>query len=92
MPLRIEEVEEMTLKEIEQRIVFVNKQKNDTKRVELKNLVSILYLAIAAGNNPSKKNSKVFYNNLEKIFSDKESPSEDEQSLEDIMGLVNGKQ
>lgn len=89
--LNLKEVENMSLKEIEKRIIFFNKTKRETKSVELKNFMSIIHLAISAGSNPSRKNNKIFHDQLNKIFDNNEKKPEDDQSLEDLMGLVNVK-
>jgi len=81
----------MQIKEIEKRIIFFNKTHKDRKSVELKNFMSMIHLAISAGSNPSKKNNKIFYQQLDKIFNDNEKQPEDEESLDDLMGLVNVK-
>lgn len=80
----------MSLNEIERRIICINKQRNEIKKNELRSFISILHLTISAGANPSKKNNRLFYQQIDKIFNDKDE-SEDDQSLDDIMGLVNGK-
>ena len=89
--LSLKDVENMSLKEIEKRIVFFNKTKKETKNVELKNFMSIIHLAISAGSNASRKNNKIFHDQLNKIFDNNEKKPEDDQSLEDLMGLVNVK-
>lgn len=89
--LNLKEIEGMTLKEIEKRIIFFNKTKKEIKNIELKNFMSILHLAISAGSNASRKNNKIFHDQLNKIFDNKEKKPDDEQSLEDLMGLVNVK-
>lgn len=81
----------MQIKEIEKRIIFFNKVSKEKKTIELKNFMSILHLTISAGSNPSKKNNKIFYQQLDKIFSDQKQPEENQANLEDLMGLVNVK-
>lgn len=89
--LSLEDIEAMQIKEIERRILFFNKIKKDRKNVELKNFISILHLAISAGSNSSKKNNRIFYEQLDKIFSNEKKQPENEQSLQELMGLVNVK-
>ena len=89
--LSLKDVENMSLKEIEKRIVFFNKTKKETKNVELKNFMSIIHLAISAGSNPSRKNNKIFHDQLNKFFDNSEIKPENNQSLEDLMEIVNVK-
>lgn len=86
----LEEVESMELKEIDKRIRVINKLSSAKKKVELKSFMSILHLAISAGNNPSRKNNKIFYKELDKIFGDNVK-DEQEISPEDLMKFMNGK-
>jgi len=79
----------MGVGEVERRIAYFNKTKKAIKSVELRNFVSIMHLAISAGSNPSKKNNKMFHQQLDKIFN--ESHEESDDDLDDIMGLVNVK-
>jgi hypothetical protein len=87
--LSISDVECMSIKEVERRIVFYNTTNREIKSVELKNFMSIIHLAISAGSNPSKKNNKIFYQQLDKIFNNNQPDKE--ESLDDIMNLVNVK-
>tara|TARA_R110000803_G_scaffold31937_5_gene70722 strand:+ start:2577 stop:2879 length:303 start_codon:yes stop_codon:yes gene_type:complete len=84
------EIEDMTIRELEKRILFFNNINKKRKSAELKNNMSLIHLAISAGSNPSAKNNKIFYKQLDKIFSNKQLPDE-EESLDDIMNLVNVK-
>ena len=89
--LSLQDIEEMSIKEIDQRITFLIKTKQDKQKVDLKNFVTILHLAISTGSHPNKKNNRIFYDNLDKIFDDKKEIPDNEESLEDIMNIVNRK-
>ena len=87
--LTLDDVDGMSPAEVEKRIKFLNKNKQDSKKLELRNFVSIMHLAISAGSSPSKKSNKLFYRQLGKIFDDKKDDRNDDEDLEEIMNLAN---
>ena len=80
----------MELREIEKRIKIINKLSSARKKIELKSFMSILHLAISAGGNPSKKNNRFFFKELDKIFDDKIKDEKD-ISPKDLIKIMNGK-
>lgn len=90
--LSLQDVEDMSIKEIDQRITFLIKTKQEKQKVDLKNFITILHLAISTGSCPTKNNNRIFYRSLDEIFNDKKQTSDDsEESLEEIMNIVNRK-
>lgn len=88
--LSLQDIEEMSLKEIDQRITYLQKIKQEKQKVDLKNFVSIMYLVISAGSNPTKKNNRIFYQQLDEIFGNNKKIIDDD-NLDDIMNIVNKK-
>lgn len=82
---RIEDVEDMSLKEIDKRITFVNKTKQEQKNSELKRFISLLHSTISYGSSPTKQNNSKFSRFLEKVFNNKK-PRKDE-SYDEVMNL-----
>lgn len=76
----------MSLKELVKRLTHINKFKSDKKKVELKNLSTILHQVIAYGNSPTKKNNDKFQRYLNKVFDD--NKPQKEESFEDIENLI----
>jgi len=89
--LSIKDIDRMTLKEATKRVAFISQAKADKRKTELKDFISILHLAICAGNNPTKKNNQLFYKQIDKIFNNKPDEEDNDDSLDDIMNLVNVK-
>ena len=79
----------MSIKEIVGRIDFINKVNQDKTKSELKHKFSILHNTIASASNLSKRNNAKFSQYLEKLFSNKDKIEDGDNSLEDIMNLVN---
>lgn len=77
----------MSIKEIDKRISFLRKAKIEEKRVELKNLFSILHSTISFANSPTKGNNKKFSKYLDKVFDDKEPENKESLKPEDVMNL-----
>jgi len=80
-------VEDMSLKEIDQRITFFNKNKYEQKSSELKSLISLLHTTISYGSSPTKQNNSKFSKFLEKTFS-KNKPRKDE-TFDEVMNIQN---
>ena len=87
--LSVKDIGRMSIKEIDKRITFLQKFNKERKGLELKNFASIMHLVVSAGTNNTKKNNKIFQEQLDKIFNDKEPDKE--ESLEDTLGFLNVK-
>lgn len=90
--LSLKDIEDMCIKEIEQRIIFLSNLKQEKQKIDLRNLVSTMYLAISAGSSPSKKNNRNFYKSLDKLFTDKKPIPDEKECLDDIEDLIKNKQ
>ena len=51
----------MGIKEIVDRITFLNNTNQDRKRAELKSFMNLMHFTISAGSSPTKKNNKIFH-------------------------------
>ncbi len=75
----------MGIKEIVDRITFLNNTNQDRKRAELKSFMNLMHFTISAGSSPTKKNNKIFHREIDKIFKDHQEP---EETFEEAMNLV----
>ena len=88
----------MTLKEIEKRIEFIGKLKREKRKVEMKDMFSILHFTIKSATAQfSKKgeairSNKSFYKNLDKCLDIKtENTIDDIDDVKEFMEALNGK-
>lgn len=79
----IDDVEDMSLKEIDARISFFNKTRFEQKSAELKSLISLLHTTISYGTSPSAKNNNKFSRFLEKTFNRKKIRKE--ETFDEVM-------
>lgn len=86
IPLSIDNINNMGVKEIVDRINFITKTKQDKKKAELKSFVNLMHFAMSAANSPSKKTNKIFHQEMGKIFKEPQKP---EESYEEVMNLGN---
>ncbi len=96
--LAVRDVEDMSLIEIEKRIEFVGKLKREKRKVEMKDMFSMLHFTIKSGTAQfSKKGeavraNKSFYKTLDKCLDIKtENIIDDIDDVKEFMEALNGK-
>lgn len=97
--LAINDVEEMSLVEIEKRIDFVGNLKKEKRKIEMKDMFGMLHFTIKSATIQAGKkthaiaNNKAFYKTLDDCFSLEEDKkdNEDIDDLGDFMEVMNVK-
>ena len=84
--LSLQDVEDMSIKEVEQRITFLAKNNQEKQKVDLQ----ILHGIISYGSNATKKNNREFRKYIGRIFNDKEQV-QDNEGLDDILDVISHK-
>lgn len=82
--LRLLDIEDMSLREIDKRITFINKTKFEQKNIELKTKMHLLHTTIGYATNANSKNNSKFSKFLDKTFNNKPQRNE---SFDEVMNI-----